>query len=122
MSKDSGWTTFQVSCKLPYDLEQPLRETLYKARIANGDTDVGQWEAIHGECHATWDAEHEHNFRNTPDWRLATLVGAGWRCERCGTPNNLQVHHRKFRSQGGGNDPGNLESICAGCHQKEHVG
>jgi len=26
----------------------------------------------------------------------------GWRCQTCGSMQNLQVHHLKFRSQSGG--------------------
>ena len=25
----------------------------------------------------------------------------GWRCQICGSPSNLQVHHQQFRSQSG---------------------
>ena len=32
----------------------------------------------------------------------------GWRCQFCGSTQNLQVHHLKFRSQSGGDVEQNL--------------
>lgn len=41
------------------------------------------------------------------------------KCERCGSINNLLVHHKdKDRTN---NDKGNLEVICKSCHQEEHL-
>jgi len=37
-------------------------------------------------------------------------------CEKCGLPGDLQLHHRKLRSQGGKNEPANLIAIHASCH------
>jgi len=37
-----------------------------------------------------------------------------WRCQRCGSLENLQVHHRIKRSQLGNDSLDNLVTLCAG--------
>jgi 5-methylcytosine-specific restriction endonuclease McrA len=44
----------------------------------------------------------------------------GWRCRRCGSLENLQVHHEIRRSQQGSDSLGNLVTLCAYCHMEEH--
>ena len=44
----------------------------------------------------------------------------GWRCQVCGSMQNLQVHHLKFRSQSGGDVEQNLITLCAECHELMH--
>jgi 5-methylcytosine-specific restriction endonuclease McrA len=44
----------------------------------------------------------------------------GWRCQLCGSMQNLQVHHLKFRSQAGGDEEQNLITLCAECHAQIH--
>ena len=44
----------------------------------------------------------------------------GWRCQVCGSMQNLQVHHLKFRSQSGGDEEQNLITLCAECHEQMH--
>ena len=52
--------------------------------------------------------------------RVEALERAGWRCEQCGAANILEVHHRTYRSHGGGHSGGNLSVLCTVCHQNEH--
>ena len=44
----------------------------------------------------------------------------GWRCQACGSIQNLQVHHLKFRSQSGSDEEHNLITLCAECHARMH--
>ncbi len=44
----------------------------------------------------------------------------GWRCQNCGSPENLQVHHRKFRSHSGDDSEENLITLCPSCHSAAH--
>lgn len=44
----------------------------------------------------------------------------GWRCQKCGSLENLQVHHRTKRSQQGDDALANLVTLCAYCHMAEH--
>jgi 5-methylcytosine-specific restriction endonuclease McrA len=44
----------------------------------------------------------------------------GWRCQKCGSLENLQVHHKIKRSQLGSDLMSNLVTLCAYCHMAEH--
>jgi len=44
----------------------------------------------------------------------------GWRCQVCGSMQNLQVHHLKFRSHSGSDEEQNLITLCAECHERMH--
>jgi hypothetical protein len=37
-----------------------------------------------------------------------------WRCQNCGSPQNLQVHHQQMRSHQGRDEDSNLITLCAG--------
>ena len=44
-------------------------------------------------------------------------------CYRCGSPvctrRTLSLHHLKFRSHGGTDDPANTKTLCDRCHLQE---
>ena len=44
----------------------------------------------------------------------------GWRCQRCGRSQDLQVHHMQLRSQLGGDVEENLITLCSTCHRQAH--
>jgi 5-methylcytosine-specific restriction endonuclease McrA len=44
----------------------------------------------------------------------------GWRCQVCGSMQQLQVHHLKFRSHSGSDVERNLITLCANCHERVH--
>ena len=54
------------------------------------------------------------------EMRRNVLVRDGWRCQDCGSANNLQVHRLKSRSQLGDDMMTNLITLCASCHEKRH--
>jgi hypothetical protein len=60
------------------------------------------------------------SVRQTAAWqrRYRIFERDGWRCRvpGCSSRSNLQVHHVVFRSQGGGDDDGNLAVLCATHH------
>lgn len=47
-----------------------------------------------------------------------------WVCEMCGKQvaeaGDLDVHHIRYRSLGGGNEPTNLIGLCRQCHSNVH--
>jgi 5-methylcytosine-specific restriction endonuclease McrA len=43
-----------------------------------------------------------------------------WRCQVCGSMQQLQVHHLKRRSQSGSDVEQNLITLCAECHEQVH--
>jgi len=52
--------------------------------------------------------------------RQEILRRDGWRCQRCGTRSNLEVHHQEFRSHCGDDSEENLITLCASCHEQVH--
>jgi 5-methylcytosine-specific restriction endonuclease McrA len=52
--------------------------------------------------------------------RNQVLHRDGWRCQLCGTMSNLEVHHKEFRSQSGGDSEENLITLCSACHASVH--
>jgi 5-methylcytosine-specific restriction endonuclease McrA len=43
-----------------------------------------------------------------------------WRCQKCGSVKDLQIHHKTKRSQQGNDALENLVTLCAYCHMEEH--
>jgi len=61
---------------------------------------------------------------DSKDYRLLceeVLKRDGWRCQMCGSLENLQVHHKKFRSRLGDDSAENLITLCVDCHQATHT-
>jgi len=55
-----------------------------------------------------------------PATRAAVRKRAGNQCERCPSRRDLQVHHRKLKSQGGTHAIDNLALLCSSCHDHVH--
>jgi 5-methylcytosine-specific restriction endonuclease McrA len=45
----------------------------------------------------------------------------GWRCQGCGAMQQLQVHHKEFRSHSGCDSEDNLITLCDLCHKLVHT-
>jgi 5-methylcytosine-specific restriction endonuclease McrA len=56
------------------------------------------------------------------DLQRQVMERDGWRCQVCGSMQNLQVHHLKLRSQSGGDVEQNLITLCVACHEQVHGG
>ncbi len=54
--------------------------------------------------------------------RQQILQRDGWRCQHCGRPDQLQIHHLVRRSQMGPDTEDNLMTVCGDCHRKVHLG
>lgn len=61
------------------------------------------------------------------------LAKREYKCERCkcnlestggslGNPKFRQLHHKKYKKDGGEYSEENLELICLSCHRKQHHG
>lgn len=61
-----------------------------------------------------------YGFANS---RAHALDRDNYTCQICGAKNTrLEVHHIKYRSQGGSDDLDNLITLCKDCHNKLHEG
>jgi 5-methylcytosine-specific restriction endonuclease McrA len=71
-------------------------------------------------------ASRERRTRGTAKWKKARTLARQRdrnRCVHCGSDKNLQVHHRVALKNGGAKyDLANLETVCSGCHAKQHGG
>jgi 5-methylcytosine-specific restriction endonuclease McrA len=52
--------------------------------------------------------------------RQRVLERDNWRCQNCGSMQNLEVHHMTSRSQQGDDEEVNLITLCNFCHSNEH--
>jgi len=52
--------------------------------------------------------------------RKQVLERDSWRCQNCGIADNLQVHHRNWRSRMGNDCLENLITLCVSCHERLH--
>jgi 5-methylcytosine-specific restriction endonuclease McrA len=63
-----------------------------------------------------------HEYLASDDWQVKrsdVMQQAGYRCERCGLPWGLQVHHVTYERLG--NElPEDLACLCRDCHRKLH--
>jgi 5-methylcytosine-specific restriction endonuclease McrA len=55
-----------------------------------------------------------------PNFVLAVHGAGRLRYQKCGSLENLQVHHKIERSQQGDDALANLLTLCAHCHMAEH--
>jgi 5-methylcytosine-specific restriction endonuclease McrA len=53
--------------------------------------------------------------------KIKILERDGWKCQRCGRRDQLQVHHLVRRSQSGSDCEGNLIVLCSRCHRSLHL-
>jgi hypothetical protein len=82
---------------------------------AYGHDGEPRWRALErmlAEAVREWEREARH-------WRHPILDRDGWRCvvPACSARAPLHQHHVRFRSQGGGDEPENLASVCVPHHQ-----
>ena len=53
--------------------------------------------------------------------KIKILERDGWKCQRCGRRDQLQIHHIVRRSQSGADGEQNLVVLCSECHRRVHV-
>jgi 5-methylcytosine-specific restriction endonuclease McrA len=53
--------------------------------------------------------------------RHRVLNRDGWRCQCCGSREDLHVHHLVRRIELGADALENLMTLCAGCHRRVHI-
>jgi 5-methylcytosine-specific restriction endonuclease McrA len=61
------------------------------------------------------------NFEEYALLRRAVLQRDAWRCQKCGSLKQLEVHHLIKRSQLGDDIMDNLITLCAHCHRESHL-
>lgn len=68
----------------------------------------------------------EDDFLSTPEWqklRERRMLIDGFRCRKCGSPFNLEVHHTRYPLVWGEENPQrDLVTLCDKCHRSIHDG
>ena len=88
----------------------------WKCKTAGHSADVS------GPKNGLWKGGTSDRFKDygTAWRRLSKEIMArdGNRCRLCGTTEKLVVHHKDEDKKN--RDPGNLLTVCRGCHRREH--
>lgn len=85
----------------------------------------GRWQAAQTVGPANPNYREQSPLRRSSQWeraRLSALARDKSRCVRCGRTDGLHVHHKKpwKPNQKNPHALGNLETLCASCHRKQH--
>jgi len=65
---------------------------------------------------------YDPSYYNSWQWqhlRKLKIEWGGYKCERCGSNKELQVHHKHYKSFGD-EMPWDLIVLCPQCHNDEH--
>jgi 5-methylcytosine-specific restriction endonuclease McrA len=137
-TKSYAPTVYCDTCRLPLrecgvcgsEFRPRVRRQILCSRACTGKRAHLFQNQSTGREHPHWRGGHA-GYRG-PGWRVLSRQireRDGWRCQDCGvnaTGKYLQVHHRvaaeDWTQPGYANDPDNLISLCALCHQKRHKG
>ncbi len=63
------------------------------------------------------------SYLNSPHWRMvrnAAMKRANYRCHKCGSKRDPNVHHKTYERLGNERDE-DLEVLCFGCHNGHHL-
>ncbi len=115
----------RVNSSSPYQVHVYLCENCGEGRIRtrSGEHRLSEAsiERIRCDCRTRLPGE-KNRASIPPAQRERILARDRHRCRMkgCGNTAFLEVHHLLPRSTGGGNEPGNLVTLCSACHQLVH--
>ena len=90
--------------------------------VSQFDTALMKNPALINERIRKWGYQQGFNYGYSSR-RKAILHRDNYTCQCCGKRNcRLEVHHIKFKSQGGTDDEENLITLCEDCHKGVHTG
>jgi hypothetical protein len=103
----------------PQSVARELTLALEAVRAIHGSALPDWWCLEVMMLHVRRDWARESNWARTRTEHYEIFARDGFRCTApgCRSRRNLQAHHIAFRSQGGSDDPSNLTTLCAACHQ-----
>ena len=90
--------------------------------VSQFDTALMKNPSLMNEKIKKWGYQQGFNYGYSSR-RSAVLHRDNYTCQCCGKKNcRLEVHHIKFKSQGGTDDEENLITLCEDCHKGVHAG
>ena len=100
----------------------PVSDENIILEVSQFDTALMKNPALINEKVKKWGYQKGFNYGYSSR-RSAILHRDNYTCQCCGKKNcRLEVHHIKFRCNGGTNDEENLITLCKECHDGVHAG
>lgn len=100
----------------------PIPDENLILEVSQFDTALMKNPALVDETIKRWGYQRGFNYGYSSR-RSAILHRDNYTCQCCGKKNcRLEVHHIKFRSEGGTDDEENLITLCKECHDGVHAG
>jgi hypothetical protein len=94
-------------------------------QTSRGEMEISNADAERAECDGRIKRPGQRNTATIPPGRRTEVLERDrFRCRApgCGNSRFLEIHHVKPKSRGGGNELGNLITLCSGCHRLHHEG
>ena len=100
----------------------PVSDENLILEVSQFDTALIKNPSLMNEKIRLWGYQQGFNYGYSSR-RKAILHRDNYTCQCCGKKNcRLEVHHIKFKSNGGTNDEENLITLCEDCHNGVHTG
>ena len=100
----------------------PILDENIILEVSQFDTHLMKNPSLMNEKVRHWGYQKGFNYGYSSR-RSAILHRDNYTCQCCGKKNcRLEVHHIKFRRDGGTDDEENLITLCADCHKGVHAG
>lgn len=100
----------------------PIKDESLILEVSQFDTALMKNPILMNEKIKHWGYQQGFNYGYSSR-RKAVLHRDNYTCQYCGKKNcRLEVHHVKFRSNGGTDDEENLITLCKECHDGVHAG
>ena len=99
--------------------DMPIR--IYRYNRPHSNPYLGEKGTILAEIETPIADEMWSGASELADWRdrrIEALERDEYRCQQCGSQENLDVHHRKARKDGGDDSLENLQTLCERCHSQ----
>lgn len=120
--RPEGWLTPTMECGIRThesviaDVYKILPISKIIVETASFDIQKAKYPEIEGKEYLNGETK---GYKNTKRY---VKVRDGYKCRNCGSKKELEVHHRRPRSKGGSDRPGNLITLCHECHTDYHDG
>ena len=100
----------------------PIEDGNLILEVSQFDTTLMKTPSLINEKIKRWGYQQGFNY-GYASRRSAILYRDNYTCQCCGKKNcRLEVHHIKFRRDGGTDDEENLITLCEDCHKGVHAG
>lgn len=123
-SQDLKSENYEVQiCRLHEHCEEKIESGLIAKAVGCSESYARRfsYEPERGGFQKDWSKSNQ-NEKVSPGARTKIIRRDGGCCLRCGTSEDLEVHHIQPISQGGTNDDANLATLCVSCHHSAHGG